>query len=138
MVRQIVYVSSSPSRNEPKDIESILAQARLNNEVEGITGLLVFSDGSFLQVLEGDEDAVRRRYELISRDRRHSFVIKLLDREVPQRMFPDWSMAWRACPANHPVARQVRDIASRGELAAGSGDTELETLIASILRSVPA
>ncbi len=138
MVRQIVYISSSPSRDEPKEIAAILAAARRNNAAEGITGLLAFVDGSFLQVLEGEAGAVSRRFEIIRRDARHSFVIKLLDRDVPERMFPDWSMAWRACPPDHPAAAEVRAIARRGEIAPATGDAALEALIASVFRSVPA
>ena len=62
----------------------------------------------------------------------------MLDRDVPERMFPDWSMAWRACPADHPATGEVRAIASRGKIMPCAGAAAPEALIASVFRSVPA
>lgn len=57
--------------------------------------MLVYADGSFLQVLEGDFLAVEEVMERVSDDPRHTNMLTLVDRQVEEREFADWSMAFR-------------------------------------------
>lgn len=135
MVRQLIYISASPDRDAPRGIEDILATSRRNNEREGVTGLLVFTDGSFFQVLEGDAAVLERRFLTIRNDRRHSFVTLLADREIAARMFPDWAMAWRDCPPDHPISSRIRSLAACADLAEAAIDPVLAVLIAPSLKA---
>jgi len=89
----LIYASSAKKSFTTEELVSLLALARQRNHAAGITGLLLFKDGNFMQVLEGDKQSVTATYNKIQQDSRHSGVIKLLDGELSDRLFPDWSMA---------------------------------------------
>ncbi len=76
------------------DLEEILEQARRSNAKKNITGALVYVDGVFLQILEGDREAVRELMEKISRDVRHETVTILKHGEIPAAVFSNWKMAY--------------------------------------------
>ena len=78
-----------------EEVRQILAASRRNNTRDGITGGLLFSAGSFAQVLEGPVDAVEEAFERIQCDPRHDKVTVLEAGPVDQRAFPDWSMAFK-------------------------------------------
>ncbi len=95
MIYQLVYVSEYTGHSPQSDLHDILAASRRFNPQHNITGLLLFIGGSFIQVLEGDDEAkVRALYERIALDSRHGRLDILLDHTIPQRLFPEWSMAW--------------------------------------------
>ena len=75
------------------EIADILAASRANNARDGVTGALLYSDGCFAQVLEGNLDAVQRTFELIQRDLRHGNVVVLEARRAEARIFGMWDMA---------------------------------------------
>jgi hypothetical protein len=70
-MRQLLYVSNAARDIAPRALDAILSASRANNVLLGITGLLLHIDGGFLQILEGDERAVRELYARIAADRRH-------------------------------------------------------------------
>ena len=76
------------------DLEEILEQAQCNNAASGITGALVYVDDCFLQVLEGQAEAVLRLMDRISADLRHETVTVLQAQEVSAAAFLDWRMAY--------------------------------------------
>jgi hypothetical protein len=70
----------------------LLAHSFLNNQKYNITGLLIYKNNQFAQVIEGDEDAIERIWNKIQRDTRHK-DIQLLSREpITNRSFTKWSM----------------------------------------------
>lgn len=77
------------------EVKSILRASRSNNTSQGITGLLLYRDGSFAQFLEGPAHAVDSLYDKIERDPRHHGVIRVLRQPVTKRDFRQWSMAFR-------------------------------------------
>ena len=77
-------------------IDDIVETAARNNQRDNLTGALVFSDGIFMQVLEGDEAAVRETFERISRDNRHCDVAVLFEDAARDRHYPDWSMGFQS------------------------------------------
>src|SRR5512134_1529380 len=91
-LRQIVYISAAARDFDARGLQDIYAASVAGNPARGITGLLVYRDLEFMQVIEGPPQEVERMYQCICRDPRHSLVIKLLDREIPEREFPDWAM----------------------------------------------
>jgi FAD-dependent sensor of blue light len=74
-------------------LDAIYAESAAFNASVGITGALLFADGRFVQILEGDQAAITSLYERITRDPRHDHVTFDYLIEVPSRLFPDWSMA---------------------------------------------
>lgn len=73
-------------------LRNIQQQAITRNTALDITGLLMFWDGTFFQVLEGEEEAIRDVFKSIEKDPRHCHVRCLLDEEIPERIFSQWRM----------------------------------------------
>ncbi|MEC9346357.1 MAG: BLUF domain-containing protein [Pseudomonadota bacterium] len=94
-VRQVIYLSSAVRQMTADELDSLLRVTRTRNAGRGITGLLLYGEGSFLQVLEGDPDTIAEVFDTIRRDPRHSGLIKVSDATVADRKFGEWSMAWR-------------------------------------------
>jgi hypothetical protein len=91
---QYIYVSSSVKLFTSDELVELLEKSRINNEKLGLTGMLLYKDGDFMQVLEGDEEAVRWLSARIGRDPRHTNVKALLEGPITEREFPDWSMGF--------------------------------------------
>ena len=91
----LVYVSSATRLFSRSELVAILAYAREHNSKLGITGMLLYKGGNLMQVLEGEEIAVKNLYEKISRDPRHKGLIQILSGQQAARQFSDWSMAYR-------------------------------------------
>ena len=91
----LVYVSSAVEPFSQPELVELLEQSHANNEALGITGMLLYKDGNFMQVLEGEEAVVRRLYAAIGRDPRHHGLLTLLEGRLEQRQFPAWSMGFR-------------------------------------------
>jgi hypothetical protein len=89
---QLVYISRASSAPSPQTFESILASSLARNNRDGITGVLAYSAGSYLQLIEGPVDKVRALLAVICRDPRHHQVRVLLERRAERRAAPAWSM----------------------------------------------
>ena len=98
----LVYVSSESFRISDQDLEELLRQSRRNSQAADITGLLLFKDGNFMQLLEGTETAVRTAFEKIKVDHRHRSVRVLMEEETDRREFADWSMGFQKL-TNHTL-----------------------------------
>lgn len=88
----IVYRSRAVVPASDVDLFYLLAQARERNEIEGVTGLLLYDRGHFYQWIEGDEQSLHRVWNSIRMDRRHTDIEVLADRTIPFRLFTRWSM----------------------------------------------
>ena len=91
----LTYVSSATELMDAEQLAALLAQSREANEQRGITGMLLYRDGNILQCLEGPEAEVRAAYDAISRDPRHRGVITLVEEQISERSFHDWSMGFK-------------------------------------------
>jgi hypothetical protein len=91
----LIYVSSAVRSVTSSDIQDILKQSREANGKKGITGLLLFKDGNFMQVLEGDAELVDELHQKISNDPRHGGIITLFREPILQRSFSDWKMGFK-------------------------------------------
>jgi hypothetical protein len=91
----LVYVSVAQENVSKEDLFDILAKSREANAKAGITGMLLYKDGSFMQALEGEETAVRDLYARISRDPRHLGGLTLVEGEREDHCFGDWSMGFQ-------------------------------------------
>ncbi|MBV9938606.1 MAG: BLUF domain-containing protein [Acidobacteriaceae bacterium] len=91
----LVYVSSGTRHFERQEILDILQVSRKNNARLRITGILLYQDGNFMQVLEGAEQNLSELMCSIERDHRHRGVIVLLKKAISERLFPQWSMAFK-------------------------------------------
>jgi hypothetical protein len=90
----LVYTSTATGAFDDADLAVLLMISRANNRRLGLTGFLLHKDGRFLQVLEGRDDVVRDRLRIIEADPRHSDLTVLVEDEVSERQFPEWSMGY--------------------------------------------
>jgi len=92
----LVYVSSATRLLGEKELLELLEGARRRNHAAGITGMLLYHEGNFMQVIEGPEGAVKVLESRVARDERHHGMITVYRAAVKERSFGDWSMAFRA------------------------------------------
>lgn len=92
MLVRLLYASRAAAAIDQEELQAILRQSRNANPARGITGVLCFSDGIFLQTLEGGRSAVNALYNRIASDSRHQDVELLLYQEISERRFAGWSM----------------------------------------------
>ena len=90
----LIYVSSASFPMSSDDLLFLLEQSREKNRRLGITGMLVYKDGCFIQMLEGDKQVVSELFETIKKDRRHKDVTKVITGDIQQRNFENWSMGF--------------------------------------------
>ncbi|MBV9785429.1 MAG: BLUF domain-containing protein [Acidisphaera sp.] len=135
---RIVYCSRNALRGSHDAIEAeirqILEKSRANNHRDGITGALLFSSGSFVQVLEGPIAALERTFETIQRDPRHRDVTVLQIAES-NRGFPAWSMAFAGNTAGGSCpAAEAAMSAALADPSAASGEQLLSVLRTLVVR----
>ncbi|MGI4760368.1 MAG: BLUF domain-containing protein [Janthinobacterium lividum] len=94
----IVYISTAIVEFGEAALLQLLKQSRGFNEKAGITGVLMYGGGRFVQVLEGCPAAVRCLYARIAADPRHGRLEKLADGLVPRREFAEWHMSFAPRP----------------------------------------
>jgi hypothetical protein len=90
----IVYMSTATDLFSDDDLSAVLMSSRSNNVLTHLTGMLLYREGRFLQVLEGPEVFVRGRMSTITADPRHTGVRVLLEERIEQRRFPHWTMGY--------------------------------------------
>lgn len=99
MTYQVIYSSEASTPMQLDELEEVLVQARASNDAKGITGALVYVEGVFLQILEGDAEVVRDLMARISKDLRHQEVTVLKEGEAVSASFSDWKMAYVSATA---------------------------------------
>jgi len=95
MLHEIVYISRAIKLFDQDELENLLTQARAFNQSQDITGLLLYKDQSFLQLLEGNRDNIHSLYKHIAEDDRHFRVKQLIDQPLDKREFGSWSMGFQ-------------------------------------------
>jgi hypothetical protein len=90
----LVYVSAAETWFSATELHDLLRLSRERNVQNGITGLLLYKDGNFMQALEGEEPAVRKLHQRICGDRRHHGLVVLDSGTTPERQFAQWSMGF--------------------------------------------
>ena len=92
MLVRLMYASRAVPAVDQEALLTILRQCKARNPENGITGVLCYSDGIFLQVLEGGRTAVNALYNRIVADTRHTQVELMSYAEIGERRFAGWSM----------------------------------------------
>jgi hypothetical protein len=87
-----MYASRAVPAVDQEELLTILKKSKANNSKTGVTGALCFSEGIFIQALEGGRNAVNALYNRIAGDARHKDVVLLAYQEIEERRFAGWSM----------------------------------------------
>lgn len=88
-----VYCSRAAEGVDEAEVNRIVELAQRGNRARGITGVLVFGDGVFFQLIEGPPAQIQSLIASLHDDPRHHDVVAL-DRgeEERERLYPDWEM----------------------------------------------
>ena len=121
MTYQIVYSSQAHELITAAVLEQILERSRVNNAANNVTGALIYVEGVFLQILEGEKAVLAALMERIARDPRHHSVKVFFEAEAGERTFGSWRMAfvdatpeqlalWAGLPGATGIERIVEDV----------------------------
>ncbi|WP_371036750.1 BLUF domain-containing protein [Rhodosalinus sp. FB01] len=135
MIFRYLYWSTARGCQPTADeVSDILAASRRNNTVADITGLLLLHEGSYFQVLEGEETVVRACFARIGRDPRHHGLVTLRAGAEQERAFPHWRMGFARLDSLPGTCRasalDLAKLAQRGEV---SGEPRIDRLIQTFL-----
>lgn len=106
---QLSYSSTAYPKFSEQDLDNIVQASRTRNAALGVTGVLLFTEGAFLQVLEGPRTAVIAIFSSIESDPRHRNVTLLFERPVKERNFKGWAMGLQK-PNRVGVAADIFEI----------------------------
>lgn len=96
MLFELIYRSEANPDVSKDDLKNILKAARDFNSQNGFTGCLLYNNNQFVQVLEGEFNALNKLYVKIRKDNRHHKVVTLHMQEIEARAYPDWTMAFKS------------------------------------------
>ena len=90
----MLYISTAVKPMNYDDFSALLQQCRDSNNKRGITGMLLYQNGTFMQMIEGEKQVVLELYDKILKDDRHTGVHTVLTGDIEARNFEDWSMGF--------------------------------------------
>ncbi len=127
----LIYCSAARERFTPQALEQLLKNARRHNSQRGVTGILLYADGSFFQVLEGEEKTVEDLFASIAHDQRHAEVTLIIREPIVRRAFADWTMGCADMTAAEVDAVVgANDFFTKGESFASLDPSRAKKLIA--------
>ncbi len=92
----LIYTSAANQLMSDLELTDLLSHCRVRNSHDELTGMLLYKDGSFMQVLEGKKENVFRTYARIQKDTRHKDIFLLRERKIESRSFDGWSMGFKS------------------------------------------
>jgi len=95
----VVYTSLATTPMSENDLVVLLVQARSNNDRDGVTGMLLYADGAFLQCIEGPEYSIADLMGRLELDPRHHRFRVIHEEQCDDRRFDDWTMGFRSVTA---------------------------------------
>ncbi|WP_295767058.1 BLUF domain-containing protein [uncultured Mucilaginibacter sp.] len=99
-MKYLVYISTADHLMNQDELLDILEASRKNNKKNNLTGMLLYGEGVFIQMLEGEPSQLAETYKAIEHDFRHKNIIKMTEGEMEQRHFPEWRMGFKAANAD--------------------------------------
>ena len=85
----LIYVSSATKLMDDDDLLALQRQASEYNNKTSVTGMLLYQDGTFMQMLEGEKKTVLNLYDKIQTDARHKGIITILQGKYSRKEFPE-------------------------------------------------
>ncbi|MHC4216779.1 MAG: diguanylate phosphodiesterase, partial [Planctomycetota bacterium] len=128
---QLIYGSAAKYSFSRSDLTNLLINARRNNVQLGVTGILLYSGGSFFQVLEGESETVDKLFAKIMGDERHKHVTVIIRESIAKRSFSDWTMAYTdISPQEADTIIGTNDFFGKGESFAQLSQGRAKRLLA--------
>lgn len=112
----------------------ILHSSRIHNAAVNISGVLLYSEGTFIQLLEGRDKIIDALYKRIQADERHTNVITLVNQTTDEKSFEQWLMGFAVTDANK-TEKLVGYLKSLNELDLDNKDSEAVLAIKAFIES---
>ena len=90
----LIYASTAVGTPGDDTLADVLRASRRNNARVGVTGMLLYTEGTFFQVLEGPAAAVDAAFATIAADPRHARAVTIIRERIARRAFGEWSMGY--------------------------------------------
>ncbi len=108
MVHYLCYISYEAFPFDEDMLTELHEQVRFLNKENGITGLLLYKEGNFVQYIEGSKPAVQHLFQKIKEDVRHKHVIKIAEGDLYERQFDAWDMAFENVTPNFDIHKRQK------------------------------
>jgi len=95
-LHEVIYLSRASAPMSPEALAALMERSQRANVARGITGLLIYHQQEFLQLIEGERDAVEALYQAICNDPRHQQTYTMWSNPITERSFADWAMGFVA------------------------------------------
>jgi methanogenic corrinoid protein MtbC1 len=137
----LTYKSKAAFTPSHSDLEDLVHHARIRNRSVGVTGMLLYENGKFLQTLEGPPEGLKLIWSAIREDKRHSHIEILSEHVVSSRLFSDWDLLLYSRAEDRPKRRETDRSAGRDlaeyvprltRLALDGDDTRLSGQLAAL------
>jgi len=92
---QIIYISSATELLSDDSLRALLAASQSRNAKREVTGLMLYAEGNIIQIIEGPQFEVESLFAKISKDPRHAGLMKLSQKEIEKREFPEYKMGFQ-------------------------------------------
>jgi|SRR5688572_26067611 hypothetical protein len=116
MLSHLIYISSRTPQCSDAEIEKIMTSSVKNNPQSSITGVLLYSDKSFVQYIEGEYKNLSALYDKIKSDNRHKNTVMISSAPIKTRSFPSWHMAAKKLDMNNIEFKTKIDVQERAIL----------------------
>lgn len=117
-IRQVVYLSSESSSMCDTELHNLRDEALSNNTRHGVTGLLLYVNKVFMQIIEGPHAEIGRLFDNIQCDKRNQAIVEMFDRSIDDRAFTGWSMGFHSPTAADEVSEKgFHNLRSREDLS---------------------
>ncbi|MFD0792633.1 BLUF domain-containing protein [Mucilaginibacter litoreus] len=93
-MKTIVYLSKSAYPMHENQLLDILHSSRIHNAALNISGVLLYAESIFIQLLEGRDTILDALYKRILADERHTDIITLVNETVTEKSFEEWLMGF--------------------------------------------
>ncbi len=113
-LHELAYISAAKVAFAPAELRALLERARLKNQRLGVTGVLVYAEGSFMQMIEGPEEVVQSLFATIERDPRHHNVVRMFGGPTAGRSFEAWTMGFVEATPTLPPMPGFNDFLQKG------------------------
>lgn len=100
MMYHLVYTSHATKMFSEDELIDLLKESRSFNRQHNITGMLLYIQGKFIQVLEGAKADVADIFGRIAKDPRHHRVTVIAEGDYAHRIFKNWTMGFRRLTAH--------------------------------------
>lgn len=109
-IKILAYASEEVSPFNRKGLETLVRSCAAFNERLSVTGTLVYTDGIFFQILEGEPETIETVMKRIRTDPRHKNIEVVLEARRTDRLFPTWTMGFCDATVRPPVKRSIQSI----------------------------